>query len=94
MKISTGIYVCNKRLIIERINGNLDIYEYDSVKYCSVIILQGPVMHWIRHVHLVPLHLSMHIKPSGMDIVTLPLWVAPIFVSILTYLFRYHVPAC
>jgi len=84
MKIRSGLFVCNKKLLIERVCCNVDRYKYGSIIYYSVTILQGPVMQWMQHVHPVPMHLSLHIKPSAVDIVTLPLWAAPNLLFTLT----------
>jgi hypothetical protein len=53
------------------------------------IVLQDPVIQWIQHVQPVFMHLSRHIEPFVMDVVTLLLWVPPSFVFILTYLFSF-----
>jgi hypothetical protein len=48
-----------------------------------LIVLQDPVIQWIRHVHPVLMHLSRHTDPFLMDVVNLLLCVAPKLVFIL-----------
>lgn len=43
------------------------------LRYTLNHVFQDPVTCWIQHVHRLCMQLNMHIKPSRMDSVTLPL---------------------